>query len=105
MRNALQRNHRLLFYSGWALLSIIQAANTELFDDESYYWVYSRFIDWGYFDHPPMIAALVKAGYSIFHNELGVRLFVLLLNTATIFFVQQLTYKRSEEHTSELQSH
>lgn len=96
MRNALQRNHRLLFYSGWALLSIIQAANTELFDDESYYWVYSRFIDWGYFDHPPMIAALVKAGYSIFHNELGVRLFVLILNTATIFFVQQLTYKKDD---------
>lgn len=97
MRNALQRDHRLLFYSGWALLSIIQAANTELFDDESYYWVYSRFIDWGYFDHPPMIAALVKAGYSIFHSELGVRLFVLILNTATIFFVQQLTYKKDDK--------
>lgn len=96
MQNALQRNYRLLFYSGWALLSIIQAANTELFDDESYYWVYSRFIDWGYFDHPPMIAALVKAGYSIFHNELGVRLFVVILNTATIFFVHQLTHKKDD---------
>lgn len=96
MQNALQRNHRLLFYSGWALLSIIQAANTELFDDEAYYWVYSRFIDWGYFDHPPMIAALVKAGYAIFQNELGVRLFVLILNTATIFFVHQLTYKKDD---------
>ena len=96
MQNALQRNHRLLFYSGWALLSIIQAANTELFDDEAYYWVYSRFIDWGYFDHPPMIAALVKAGYAIFHNELGVRLFVLILNTATIFFVHQLTYRKDD---------
>jgi hypothetical protein len=96
MQNALQRDHRLLFYSGWALLSIIQAANTELFDDEAYYWVYSRFIDWGYFDHPPMIAALIKAGYAIFHNELGVRLLILILNTATIFFVHQLTYKKDD---------
>jgi hypothetical protein len=96
MQNALQRNHRLLFCCGWALLSIIQAANTELFDDEAYYWVYSRFIDWGYFDHPPMIAALVKAGYAIFHNELGARLFIVILNTATIFFVQQLTYKKDD---------
>ena len=79
MQNALHRNHRLFFYIGWALLSIIQATNTELFDDEAYYWVYSRFIDWGYFDHPPMIAAIVKAGYAIFPNEFGVRLFVLLL--------------------------
>lgn len=96
MQNALQRNHRLVFYVGWALLSVIQAANTELFDDEAYYWVYSRFIDWGYFDHPPMIAALIKAGYAIFHNELGVRLFILTLNTATIFFVHQLTYKKDD---------
>lgn len=89
-------NHRLLFYIGWFLISIVQAANTELFDDEAYYWVYSRFIDWGYFDHPPMIAALVKAGYAIFHNELGVRFFIILLNTATIFLVQQLTYKKDD---------
>ena len=96
MQNALLRNHRLVFYVGWALLSFIQAANTELFDDEAYYWVYSRFIDWGYFDHPPMIAAMIKAGYAIFQNEVGVRLFVLILNTATIFFVHQLTYKKDD---------
>ncbi|WP_207511231.1 ArnT family glycosyltransferase [Longitalea luteola] len=89
-------NHRLLFYIGWLVISIVQAINTELFDDEAYYWVYSRFIDWGYFDHPPMIAALVKAGYAIFHNELGVRFFIILLNTATIFLVQQLTYKKDD---------
>jgi len=96
MQNALHKNHRLLFYVGWGLLSIIQAANTELFDDEAYYWVYSRFLDWGYFDHPPMIAALIKAGYAIFPNELGVRIFIIALNTATIFFVQQLTAKKDD---------
>jgi hypothetical protein len=96
MQNALLKNHRLLFYLGWVSLSIIQATNTELFDDEAYYWVYSRFLDWGYFDHPPMIAALIKAGYAIFHNELGVRIFIIALNTATIFFVQQLTGKKDD---------
>lgn len=96
MQNALHKNHRLLFYIGWGLLSIIQAANTELFDDEAYYWVYSRFLDWGYFDHPPMIAALIKAGYAIFHNELGVRILIIALNTATIFLIQQLTYKKDD---------
>jgi hypothetical protein len=96
MQNALQRKHRLLFYIGWGLISIIQASTTELFDDEAYYWVYSRFLDWGYFDHPPMIAALIKAGFAIFHNELGVRLLIVLLNTATIFFVQQLTGNKDD---------
>jgi hypothetical protein len=96
MRNVLQKHHRLLFYVGWVVISMVQAATTELFDDEAYYWVYSRFMDWGYFDHPPMIAALIKAGYAIFHNELGVRFFILLLNTATIYFIQQLTCKKDD---------
>ncbi|AEW02536.1 4-amino-4-deoxy-L-arabinose transferase and related glycosyltransferase of PMT family [Niastella koreensis GR20-10] len=96
MRSVLQKHHRLLFYVAWVSISVIQAANTELFDDEAYYWVYSRFMDWGYFDHPPMIAALIKAGYAIFHNELGVRFFILLFNTATLFLVQQLTCKKDD---------
>ena len=95
MGNFFNRHHRALFYGAWLLINIIQAANTELFDDEAYYWIYSRFPGWGYFDHPPMIALLIKAGYSIFDNELGVRLFIVLLNTATIFIIEQLTDKKN----------
>jgi hypothetical protein len=96
MQNLLQKNHRLLFFTGWCLINIIQATGTELLDDEAYYWLYSRFLDWGYFDHPPMVAALIKAGFAIFPNELGVRFFMILLNTATIFIVHLLTNKKDD---------
>lgn len=96
MQNDLRKNQRLLFYTGWFLINIIQATTTELFDDEAYYWVYSGFLDWGYFDHPPMVAALIKAGYAVFHNELGVRIGMVFLNTATIFIIQELTAKKDE---------
>ena len=86
-----KKNLLSLFFIGWFIINLVQAGFTELFDDEAYYWVYSRFLDWGYFDHPPMVAALIRVGYAIFHNELGVRLFIVILNTATIFFVHQLT--------------
>jgi hypothetical protein len=95
MVNVLKKHHRLLFYSAWLLINIIQGGFTELFDDEAYYWIYSRFPEWGYFDHPPMVALLIKAGYGILHNELGVRLFMILLNTATIFIIEQLTEKKN----------
>src|SRR6185436_12214138 len=49
-----------------------------------------RFLDWGYFDHPPMTALLVKMGYSIFPNELGVRLFPLLLNVFSLVIIEKL---------------
>lgn len=82
---------RWVFYALWLLVSLVQAAGTELFDDEAYYWVYSRFLDWGYFDHPPMVAVLIKMGTTIFPGELGLRLFIVILGTATIGLIEYLT--------------
>lgn len=79
-----------LFLLGWLVLGLLQAGFSELWDDEAYYWVYSQHLDWGYFDHPPMIALLIKIGYGIFHNELGVRLLVVILNTLTLWITARL---------------
>ena len=95
MRIFLQRQHRLAFYGSWIVLGLIQSRFTELLDDEAYYWVYSKFIDWGYFDHPPMAAVLIKVGYAIFHNELGVRLFFLLLNILSLIIIETLIDKKN----------
>jgi dolichyl-phosphate-mannose-protein mannosyltransferase len=94
MRLFFQKHHRLLFYCSWIGLGLIQSRYTELLDDEAYYWVYSKFLDWGYFDHPPMVAMLIKMGYSFFHNELGVRLFFLLLNILSLFLIERLIEKK-----------
>lgn len=88
--NRSQCSTRLIFYSLWLLASIIQAVFTELFHDEAYYWKYSQNLAWGYFDHPPMIALIVKLGYVFFKNELGVRLIIILMNTATIFIIERI---------------
>jgi len=90
-----QKHHRLLFYSAWLLLALAQSASTELIADEAYYWAYSRFPAWGYFDHPPMIAIIIRSGYAIFNNELGVRLICALLSTGTILITESLTEKRN----------
>jgi hypothetical protein len=90
-----QKNHRLLFYSSWIILGLIQSRFTELLDDEAYYWVYSKFLDWGYFDHPPMTALLIKIGYFIFQNELGVRLLFLFLNVLSLLIIEKLIDKRN----------
>ena len=90
----LQNNHRLLFYGAWVLLGLLQASLTELQDDEAYYWAFSRYPDWGYFDHPPLIAVLVKAGFAIFPNELGVRIFPFLLNILTLLLIEKLVDRK-----------
>lgn len=82
--------YKNLVLAVWAILAILQASCTELMDDEAYYWVYSGHLDWGYFDHPPMIALLIKAGFAVFHNELGIRLGMIVMNVLTLVLVDKL---------------
>jgi hypothetical protein len=96
MKQFIQKNNRLVFYGMWLLLGLMQAGLTELQDDEAYYWVYSRFPDWGYFDHPPMTAILIKMGYAIFPDELGVRLFPLLLNIFSLVLIEKLIDQKNQ---------
>jgi 4-amino-4-deoxy-L-arabinose transferase-like glycosyltransferase len=91
----LQKHHRVLFYTSWFLLGLLQSMFTELQDDEAYYWVFSKYLDWGYFDHPPMIALLIKIGTTFLSGELAVRFVPLLLNTATIYITEKLTGNKS----------
>ncbi|WP_160714506.1 ArnT family glycosyltransferase [Chitinophaga solisilvae] len=92
-----RRQYKNLFLLGWLLLGLLQACFSELWDDEAYYWVYSRHLDWGYFDHPPMIALLIKIGYALFHNELGVRLLVVTLNTVTLWLTAKLIASKDNQ--------
>src|SRR5690349_13883847 len=96
VKEIFRKYHQVIFYSTWLLLLLVQAFATELFDDEAYYWVYSKFPAWGYFDHPPMIAILIKAGYALLHNELGVRLITVFLSTAALYVTQTLIERRND---------
>jgi hypothetical protein len=85
-----------IFYLLWFIVNLIQAGMTGLFDDEAYYWMYAKFPAWGYFDHPPMIGFLISAGYNIFANELGLRLFVVFISTATLYAIDSLLEQRND---------
>ena len=57
----------------WLAVNFLQAALTPLDPDETYYWMYSRFLDWGYFDHPPAVAVLIASGKDWLPGALGLR--------------------------------
>ncbi|QTE21935.1 ArnT family glycosyltransferase [Polaribacter cellanae] len=90
MKQFVIKNSSILFYSFWFSSLLIQAFFTELTFDESYYWMYSKELAWGYFDHPPAIALMIKIGYSIFKNELGVRLLPIFASTLTLFLWEKI---------------
>src|SRR5882757_2912722 len=61
-------------------LRLVAAAWTPLTFDEAYYWMWSKHLAGGYYDHPPMVAVVIRLGTMMAGDtELGVRLVSVLL--------------------------
>ncbi|MBS1503292.1 MAG: glycosyltransferase family 39 protein, partial [Bacteroidetes bacterium] len=83
----------LYFLLCWTALNLLQAYVQEIHADEAYYWLYSRFLDWGYFDHPPMVAIFIRIGDSLVHSEFGVRLMTVLSSTLSLYVLWLIVKK------------
>src|SRR6202048_3505439 len=61
-------------------LRLVAAACTPLTFDEAYYWMWSKHLAGGYYDHPPGVALVIRLGTMIAGDaEFGVRLVSVLL--------------------------
>jgi hypothetical protein len=69
----------IVFLVAVTLVRLCAAAFIPLSEDEAYYRLWAASLQFGYFDHPPMIAWWVRAGMIIAgDNALGARLFPVL---------------------------
>jgi 4-amino-4-deoxy-L-arabinose transferase-like glycosyltransferase len=59
-----------------AAVRLALALGTDIYFDEAYYWQWARHLDWGYYDHPPLVAWLIAA--------LGIRPTALLCGAGTV---------------------
>jgi 4-amino-4-deoxy-L-arabinose transferase-like glycosyltransferase len=84
---------KLAKYAGLAALvltglQIIAAHRLELMFDEAYYSLWAKHLQWGYYDHPPLVAVWIRLSKVMFGpSELGARLLGILatlLGAATI---------------------
>jgi 4-amino-4-deoxy-L-arabinose transferase-like glycosyltransferase len=65
---------------GLTLIRSIAAAYTPLFKDEAYYWTWSKHLAPSYYDHPPMVALVIRLGTALAGNtQFGIRIFSILL--------------------------
>jgi hypothetical protein len=80
----------LFMLLGFFVLNLIQAFFTPIQEDEAYYWMYAQNLDWGYFDHPPMVAVIIKIGTSLFGGEFGLRIVTTILSLLTCLVLWQI---------------
>lgn len=67
------------------------AASVPLFDDEAYYALWARDLAFGYYDHPPMIAYMIRAGTSLVgETALGIRLLPVLCFAISGYLVGEI---------------
>lgn len=78
---------RLLIFLliAWWIANLFQSAFMELHYDEAYYWMFAQHLSLGYFDHPPMTALLIRLGAFFNDHELGVRLFITILQPIYLY--------------------
>ncbi|MGO4715163.1 glycosyltransferase family 39 protein [Bradyrhizobium sp. 2TAF24] len=81
------------------LVRLVAAAVTPLTFDEAYYWTWSKNLAGGYYDHPPMVALVIRLGTLIAGDtQLGVRLVAVLLGLPMSYAVYHATRILSGSH-------
>lgn len=90
---SLLKNKRVLFCALlflWFLVNLIQSAFTDVIQDEAYYYFYSQHLSFGYFDHPPLVAVMIKMSSLLFNQELSVRFMTVLLQLFTLLIIWKI---------------
>ncbi|MDP4252285.1 MAG: glycosyltransferase family 39 protein, partial [Bacteroidota bacterium] len=80
---------------------LLIAGCLELGNDEVYYQTYALHLQWNYFDHPPMIALLIRATTlnGLLHRELFIRLGAVLCAAADTLLVFSIVKKIGNERS------
>ena len=83
----LNRPFTIFFVLALTLWRAYTAATLPLHPDEAYYWLWSRHLALSYFDHPPMIAYLIKLATFFSQAEFWVRLPALFVSVGCSFLL------------------
>ena len=85
-----------------AIVRILIAYGLELGNDEVYYQTYALHLQWNYFDHPPIIALLIRATTlnGLLHQELFIRLGPVVLTAFNTLIVYSIVKKIANERSA-----
>ena len=74
------------------LFRLVIAGKVGLSTDESHYVLYTRFLDWGYFDHPPFIAFMGALSSFFGESPIFYRVIPIFLWSLTVLILRALVF-------------
>ena len=85
-------------YEAYLILSLtfihtLLAYNLGLSPDEAHYALYARFIDWSYYDHPPMVGWMQYIFYTLSEKEISLRVIPIVSWMTSLLLVLHLNQK------------
>jgi len=93
----LTKRNTLVAIALLVLWKIYLSATLQLHPDEAYYWLWSRHLDLGYFDHPPLVAYLIRLTTLLSRQELWVRFSGILETLIVSAFAWALSLQLSND--------
>jgi Dolichyl-phosphate-mannose-protein mannosyltransferase len=87
-----------------SVVKLVLGGCIELTNDEAYYFTYAGNLQWNYFDHPPMVAVLLKICtlHPILKHEFFVRMPFILLGAANCWLLFKIGTLIADEFTGML---
>ncbi|MEA3491118.1 MAG: glycosyltransferase family 39 protein [Campylobacterota bacterium] len=81
----------------FTLFNIVSNGFIPFYSDETYYWMWSKKLALSYFDHPPMVAYLIKATTLFGDSVMEIRLGAPLMMAGAAYLLYKLAHKMFDE--------
>ena len=74
----------------------------QLHYDEAYYYIWGQDLSLSYYDHPPMVAYMIRLATLIWHSEFFVRLPALVTTSITVLVLYKLALRMFDQKTADI---
>ena len=81
----------------YTLFNIISNHFLKFYSDETYYWLWSKKLEFSYFDHPPMVAYIIKMTTLFSDDPMFVRLGAALMVSGSAYILYILAKRMFDE--------
>ncbi len=93
------RNATITLVAFFSLLHLFTMGQIELTNDEAHYALFAYYLDWSYFDHPPLIGWLNAIALYFSSSEFSLRVIPLLLAILTSYLLYNFSRALFPQHS------